>query len=255
MLIDSHCHINDPLFNKDPKKYVDEANLAGVSIMLVVGYDVPSSKEAVKIAHQFENVYASVGIIPSEIANYKEGDLKEIEKLLSDDKVIAVGEIGLDYYWIKDENLKAKQKELFIAQIELANKYNLPIDIHCREAYEDLLTILKNHKVNKKGIIHCYSSSLEMSKLFIAEGYILGIGGVVTFKNALKLKEVAKHVPSNSYVLETDAPYLTPTPHRGEVNHSKYLNFIAQEIANLKGVDVSDVINETTSNFKRLFSL
>lgn len=255
MLIDSHCHINDPLFNKEPKKYVDEANLSGVSVMLVVGYDVPSSKEAVKIAHQFENVYASVGIIPSEIANYKEGDLEEIEKLLSDDKVIAVGEIGLDYYWIKDENLKAKQKELFIAQIELANKYNLPIDIHCREAYEDLLTILKNHKVNKKGIIHCYSSSLEMSKLFIAEGYILGIGGVVTFKNALKLKEVAKHVPSNAYVLETDAPYLTPTPHRGEVNHSKYLNFIAQEIANLKGIDVSDVINETTSNFKRLFSL
>ena len=255
MLIDSHCHINDPLFNKDPKKYVDEANLGGVSVMLVVGYDVPSSKEAVKIAHQFENVYASVGIIPSEIANYKEGDLKEIEKLLSDDKVIAVGEIGLDYYWIKDENLKAKQKELFIAQIELANKYNLPIDIHCREAYEDLLTILKKHKVNKKGIIHCYSSSLEMSKLFIAEGYILGIGGVVTFKNALKLKEVAKHIPSNAYVLETDAPYLTPTPHRGEVNHSKYLNFIAQEIASLKGVDVSEVINETTSNFKRLFSL
>ena len=255
MLIDSHCHINDPLFNKDPKKYVDEAILSGVNTMLVVGYDVPSSIEAVKIAHQFKNVYASVGIIPSEIANYKEGDLKEIEKLLSDDKVIAVGEIGLDYYWIKDENLKAKQKELFIAQIELANKYNLPIDIHCREAYEDLLTILKNHKVNKKGIIHCYSSSLEMSKLFIAEGYILGIGGVVTFKNALKLKEVAKHVPSNAYVLETDAPYLTPTPHRGEVNHSKYLNFIAQEIANLKGVDVSEVINETTSNFKRLFSL
>ncbi|MDY4819325.1 MAG: TatD family hydrolase, partial [Bacilli bacterium] len=142
-----------------------------------------------------------------------------------------------------------------IAQIELANKYNLPIDIHCREAYEDLLNILKNHKVNKKGIIHCYSSSLEMSRLFIVEGYILGIGGVVTFKNALKLKEVAKHVPSNAYVLETDAPYLTPTPHRGEVNHSKYLNFIAQEIANLKGVDVSEVINETASNFKRLFSL
>ena len=105
MLIDSHCHINDPLFNKDPKKYVDEANLAGVNIILVVGYDVPSSKEAVKIAHQFENVYASVGIIPSEIANYKEGDLKEIEELLSDDKVIAVGEIGLDYYWIKDDQL------------------------------------------------------------------------------------------------------------------------------------------------------
>ena len=252
MLIDSHCHINDPLFNKDPKKYVDEANLAGVNIMLVVGYDVPSSKEAVKIAHQFENVYASVGIIPSEIANYKEGDLKEIEKLLSDDKVIAVGEIGLDYYWIKDENLKAKQKELFIDQIALANKYNLPIDIHCREAYEDLLTILKTHKVNKKGIIHCYSSSLEMSRLFIAEGYILGIGGVVTFKNALKLKEVAKHVPSNAYVLETDAPYLTPVPFRGKQNETSYVSYVGKYLAQLKEIDEVLLQQQIYNNYIRM---
>ena len=255
MLIDSHCHINDPVYLSKAKEYVLEANNAGVSLMLVVGYDLKSSTDAVKIAEQYDGVYAAVGIIPAEVKNMKPGDLKEIEKLISSKKVIAIGEIGLDYYWDKDEHLKHEQKKVFIEQIKLANKHNLPVSIHCRDAYQDLSEILKIHRINKKGIIHCYSSSPEMAVEFNKLGYLLGLGGTVTFKNAVTPKAVAKMVPLDKFVLETDAPYLTPVPHRGELNHSKYLNFIRDEIANLKGIKPQIVEQETTNNFKKLFSL
>lgn len=255
MLIDSHCHINDPVYLAKAKDYVLEARANNVSLMLVVGYDVKSSLDAVKIAEEFEDVYAAVGIIPAEVKNMKKDDLKEIEKLFKHPKVIAVGEIGLDYYWDKTDELKHAQKKVFIEQIALANKFDLPVSIHCRDAYQDLLEILKHHKINKKGIIHCYSSSPELAKEFNKLGYLLGLGGTVTFKNAITPKAVAKYVPMNGFVLETDAPYLTPTPHRGEINHSKYLSFIRDEIANLKGVDPITVEEETTKNFKKLFNL
>lgn len=255
MLIDSHCHINDPVYLSKAKEYVLEANNAGVSLMLVVGYDLKSSIDAVEIAEQYDGVYAAVGIIPAEVKNMKPGDFKEIEKLLSSKKIIAIGEIGLDYYWDKDEHLKHEQKKVFIEQIKLANKHNLPVSIHCRDAYQDLLEILKIHRINKKGIIHCYSSSPEMAVEFNKLGYLLGLGGTVTFKNAVTPKAVAKMVPLNKFVLETDAPYLTPVPHRGELNHSKYLKFIRDEIANLKGIEPQIVEQETTNNFKKLFSL
>ena len=255
MYIDSHCHINDPVYLKEPGKYVSEAKENGVSLMLVVGYDVKSSKDAIKIAQEFDEVYAAIGIIPAEVKNMKAGDLKEIEKLISSKKVIAIGEIGLDYYWDKDEHLKHNQKKIFIEQIKLANKYNLPVSIHCRDAYQDLLEILKTHKIKRRGIIHCYSSSPEMAKEFYKLGYLLGLGGTVTFKNAVTPKAVAKEVPMDGFCLETDAPYLTPTPHRGELNHSKYLSFIADEIANLKGISTEEVIEATTNNFKRVFNV
>lgn len=255
MLIDSHCHINDPVYLKKPEQYVLEARQNNVSVMLVVGYDLKSSLDAIKIAEQFEDVYAAVAIIPTEVKNMKPGDLKEIEKLLTHKKVIAVGEIGLDYYWDRDDYLKNAQKKLFIEQIKLANKYKLPVSIHCRDAYQDLLEILKIHKIEKKGIIHCYSSSPETAKEFYKLGYLLGLGGTVTFKNAVTPKAVAKEVPMDGFVLETDAPYLTPTPHRGELNHSKYLSFIRDEIALLKGIAPQEVEDATTNNFKKLFNL
>lgn len=255
MLIDSHCHINDPVYLKKSEQYVLEARQNNVSIMLVVGYDLKSSLDAIKIAEQFEDVYAAVGIIPAEVKSMKQGDLKEIEKLLSNKKVIAIGEIGLDYYWDRDDKLKHEQKKAFIEQIRMANKHNLPVSIHCRDAYQDLLEILKLHKINKRGIIHCYSSSPEMAKEFYKLGYLLGLGGTVTFKNAVTPKAVAKEVPLDGFVLETDAPYLTPTPHRGELNHSKYLSFIRDEIANLKGISPLEVEDITTNNFKKIFNL
>ncbi len=255
MIIDSHCHINDPVYVNNPKQYVDEAKTAGVKIMLVVGFDLDSSIKAIEIAEKFEGVYAAVGIIPAEVKNAKNGDLEKIESLLKCKKVIAIGEIGLDYFWDKEDSLKYSQREYFIKQIELANKYNLPVCVHSRDAIEDTYNILKNHVVNCGGVIHCYSGSPEMAKLFIDLGYLLGIGGTVTFKNSLRPKEVAKMVNRKNYVLETDAPYLTPVPYRGKVNHSKYLSFIRDEIANLKGISPQEVDNDTTDNFKRLFKL
>ncbi len=255
MYIDSHCHINDPLFLNKESDYVFEANQADVKVMLVVGYDLKSSIHAVEIADKFDGVYAAVGIIPEEVKRAGEKDLKEIEKLLTHKKVIAIGEIGLDYHWDKEENLRDNQRRFFIRQIELANKYHLPVSLHCRDAYEQTLNILKLHKVHRLGVLHCYSGSVEMAKEFIKLGYLIGIGGTVTFKNAITPKEVAKYVPDTNYVLETDAPYLTPTPHRGEVNHSKYIPLIANEIANLKGISIEKVADDTTNNFKSIFKI
>ncbi len=254
-MIDTHCHINDPVYSSDPDKYVKEAFDSGVTSLVVVGYDYLSSLLAVQIAEKFDNVYAIVGIHPSDTKKAKKDDLKEIEKLLKNSKVIAIGEIGLDYYWDKDENVQKSQIEYFKVQIELANKHKLPIVIHCREAYGECLEVLKKHSPKYGGIMHCYAGSLEMVKDFAKFGLLFGFGGVTTFKNAVKVKDVIKNIDENLYVLETDAPYLAPTPHRGELNHSKYLPLIAKEIANLRNEDVGEIIYHADNNFKRVFKI
>ncbi len=254
-MIDSHCHINDHAFEGFEKEYVSVAKKAGVNSFLVVGCDLAMSKKAVEIANVFEECYAAVGIHPSDSKHAGKNDLDEIEKLISNNRVIAVGEIGLDYYWDKEPEVKEHQKEYFIKQIDLANKYNLPISIHCRDALEDCLNILKAHPVKRGGIMHCYAGSKEMMGEFIKLGFYIGIGGTVTFKNAVKIKEVAANVPSDKYLLETDAPYLAPTPHRGQQNHSMYLSLIRDQIAELRGVDPAQVEKETDNNFKKLFNL
>ena len=255
MLIDSHCHINDDMYINNPKDYVKKSNDNGVNVLLVVGYDLKSSEQALAIAEKFENVYAAVGIIPAEVKNAKKEDLSKIEELLSNKKVIAIGEIGLDYYWDKEENVKYSQREYFIYQIGLANKYNLPVSIHCRDAYEDLVKILKEHPVNKKGVIHCFSSSVEIANELIKLGYCLGFGGTSTFKNSVKVKEVLRTVNSKNYMLETDAPYLTPEPHRGKPNHSMYLKHIRDNAALLRNETPDQIEKDTTENFCRVFGI
>ena len=254
-MIDSHCHINDEAFLNKEKEYIEDAFKADVHQFLVVGCDLKLSKKAVELANKYDCCYAAVGIHPSDSKNTGKDDLKEIEELLSNNTIIAVGEIGLDYYWDKEPDINEKQKEYFIKQIELANKHNLPISIHCRDAYEDCLNILKEHPVKKGGVMHCYGGSKEMMAEFLKLGFYIGIGGTVTFKNAVKIKEVAVLVPSDRYLLETDAPYLAPTPHRGEQNHSKYIPLIRDQIALLRGVAPEQVALETTNNFKRLFNI
>lgn len=254
-MIDSHCHINDKAFLNREEEYISSANKVGVDTFLVVGCDLEMSKKAIEIANKYDGFYAAIGIHPSDSKNAKENDLDEIEKLISNKKVIAIGEIGLDYYWDKDESVKNHQKEYFIEQIALANKYNLPISIHCRDAYEDCLNILKAHPVKCGGVMHCYGGSKEMMPEFIKVGFYIGIGGTVTFKNAVKIKEVAQVVPSDKYLLETDSPYLAPTPHRGEENQSKYIPLICEQIALLRNVSKEQVANETTNNFKTLFKI
>ena len=254
-MIDSHCHINDNLYKENPEEYIKNAENSGVFQFLVVGFDKVSSIDAVNISKQFNGCYAAVGIHPSDIKKRKENDLEEIRKLAKDEKVIAIGEIGLDYYWDKDEAIKAEQRKYFIEQIKIANELDLPISIHCREAIDDCLQILKENPVKKVGIMHCFAGSVESAKEFIKLGFLLGFGGTVTFKNAVRPKEVVASVPSDSYVLETDAPYLTPDPHRGKENHSKYLYLIRNKIAELRGISPEQVEKETNENFKRVFKI
>ena len=252
-MIDTHCHINDDLYKDNPGQYVETAKQAGVSEFLVVGFDAKSSGISVEIAENCPECYAAVGIHPSDAKKAKPGDLNIIKNLCRSHKVIAIGEIGLDYYWDKDESVKEQQKEFFIKQIEIANELNLPISIHCRDAIEDCLQILKENRVKRGGIMHCYAGSLEIASEFIKLGFLLGFGGTTTFKNSLRPKEVVSNIPSNSYVLETDAPYLTPDPYRGKENHSKYLYLIRNKIAELRKISPEQVERETTENFKRVF--
>ena len=254
-MIDSHCHINDELYKNNPAEYVKEAEKAGVFQFLVVGFDEKSSELALEIANKNKSCYAAVGIHPSDAKNAKPGDLEKIKELAKSGKAIAIGEIGLDYYWDKEETVRLQQKEFFKEQIKIANELNLPISIHCRDALEDCLQILKENPVKRGGIMHCYAGSLEMSSEFIELGFLLGFGGTVTFKNSVRPKEVAKNVPSNSYVLETDAPYLTPHPFRGKENHSKYLYLVRDQIAELRNISPEQVEKETTNNFKRVFGI
>ena len=252
-MIDSHCHINDDLYKNSPSDYIKTAKLAGVDEFLVVGFDAKSSEISVEIAEKYDECFAAVGIHPSDVKKSKAGDLEVIKELCKNPKVVAIGEIGLDYYWEKDQEARDQQKEFFIKQIELANELNLPISIHCRDAIEDCLKILKENKVNRGGIMHCYAGSLEIASEFIKLGFLLGFGGTVTFKNSVRPKEVAAHVPSSSYVLETDAPYLTPDPYRGKENHSKYLYLVRNKIAELRQTTPEQVEIETTNNFNRVF--
>ena len=254
-MIDSHCHINDNLYKENPEEYIKNAENSGVFQFLVVGFDKASSVDAVNISKQFNGCYAAVGIHPSDIKKRKENDLEVIRKLAKEEKVIAIGEIGLDYYWDEDEAIKAEQRKYFIEQIKIANELDLPISIHCREAIDDCLQILKENRVKNAGIMHCFAGSVESAKEFIKLGFLLGFGGTVTFKNAVRPKEVVASVPSDSYVLETDAPYLTPDPYRGKENHSKYLYLIRNKIAELRGISPEQVEKETNENFKRVFKI
>ena len=254
-MIDSHCHINDELYKENPAEYVKEAEKAGVFQFLVVGFDEKSSELALDIANKNESCFAAVGIHPSDTKKAQPGDLEKIKELAKANKVIAIGEIGLDYYWDKEEEVKEQQKEYFKEQIKIANELNLPISIHCRDAIEDCLQILKENPVKRGGIMHCYAGSLEISSQFIKLGFLLGFGGTVTFKNSVRPKEVAANVPSTSYVLETDAPYLTPHPFRGKENHSKYLYLVRDQIAELRGITPEQVEKETNENFKRVFGI
>ena len=252
-MIDSHCHINDELYRDNSNEYIETAIQAGVDKFMVVGFDVKSSGISVKIAEKHKECFAAVGIHPTDSKKAELCDLDKIKELAKNDKVIAIGEIGLDYYWDKEEDVKASQKEYFIKQIKIANELNLPISIHCRDAIDDCLQILKENRVIRGGVMHCFAGSPEIAKEFIKLGFLLGFGGTVTFKNSIKPKEVIKSIPSDSYVLETDAPYLTPHPFRGKENHSKYLYLVRDQIAELRNISPEQVDKESTDNFNRVF--
>ena len=224
MIFDTHIHLNDKKIYENLDFYIQDALNKGVKKFLCVGYDLESSKIAIEIANKYHEVYASIGIIPTEYKQYNDDSINSLRKLMDkSNKIVAIGEIGLDYYREKEESVRTLQKKIFIEQIELANELNLPISIHCRDAYKDTLDILKEHTCIKKGIMHCFSGSPESAKEFIKLGYLIAFGGVLTFKNSIKTKEVLQNIDLKDVVFETDAPYLAPTPFRGKINIPSYI--------------------------------
>jgi TatD DNase family protein len=255
MMFDSHCHLNDENLYPRIEEVIRDANRTGVKKFLVVGYDKASSLLAVDIAHRYEGCYAAIGVHPTEIDGVSESDYKEIMDLASDKKVVAIGEIGLDYHWVKDPLQREKQKEWFIRQIEFANEHHLPISIHNRESTEDCVEILKGHTPKYGGVMHCYSGSVETMEVVIKLGLHIALGGTVTFTNAKTPKEVAEVVPLDKLLIETDSPYLTPHPHRGEKNEPKYICLVLEEIARLKDMSKKHLEDVIYKNTCRLFNV
>ena len=249
MLFDSHCHLNDDNLYPRIDEVIEAAKKTGVNKFLVVGYDKKSSLLAVEIANKYKECYAAIGFHPTEIEGVSDIDYQETMSLISNKKVVAIGEIGLDYHWVKDIELRDRQKEWFVKQINFANEHHLPISIHNRESTEDCVTILKEHRPLYGGVMHCYSGSVETMYEVINLGLHIALGGTVTFTNAKTPKEVAEEVPLDKLVIETDCPYLTPHPHRGEKNEPKYLCLVLDEIARLKDMSkkhLEDVIYKNT---------
>lgn len=246
MYIDTHCHID----KENAALYIENAEKANVKILINASEDFQSSLEGVELSESYSNVFTCIGVHPLDVKEFNTKDINEFLDLLNNKNVIAIGEIGLDYYYSKDD--KIKQQKVFRMFLELAQEYNLPVVIHSREATLDTINILKEYNV--KGIIHCFSGSLETAKEYINMGFLLGIGGVLTFKNS-KLYEVVKEIPLSYIVLETDAPFLTPEPYRKYKNESKYIPDIAECLAKHKEITVEEVMQVTTENAKRIFDI
>lgn len=267
-LFDSHSHYNDEKFREDKKQILKEVYQAGITKLICAGYSLESSKEAVAIAEEFDYINAIVGISPNDIPQIRkekkqaevekkfkqemEEQLEQIKMLAQNPKVVAIGEIGLDYYWKQDN--KEEQKWAFIQQIKLANELQLPIVIHTREAIFDTLAILKNEvQAEKKGVFHCCPLNLDLIKEGLKLGFLISFAGPITFKNAKNAQEAIKQVPLDKILIETDSPYLAPEPKRGTRNDSRNVKYIAQKIADIKQVPIEKVAQITYENANKLF--
>ena len=255
MIFDSHCHLNDENLYDHIDQVISDAKKTNVTKFLVVGYDRTSSELAVDIANRYPECYAAIGIHPTEIPHTTEEDYEKTMSLFNNPKVVAIGEIGLDYHWVKDPEQRQIQKEWFIKQIEFANEHKLPISIHNRESNEDCLKILKEHTPKYGGVMHCYSGGVEMMRDFLNLGLVISLGGPVTFTNAKTPKEVAEEVPLDKLLIETDSPYLTPHPHRGEKNEPKYICLVLEEIARLKDMSKKHLEQVIYENTLRVFNI
>ena len=255
MIFDTHCHLNDEKLLSRVDEVIADAKEAGVDKFLVVGWDKESSLCAIKLAEQYNEIYAAIGFHPENIFDVQDGDYEETMKYINHPKVVAVGEIGLDYYWEKDPLKRELQKEWFIKQIDFANEHHKPISIHSRDSFLDCLTILKEHKPLYGGVMHCYSGSVELLKEVLDLGLYIGLDGPVTFTNAKTPKEVAEVVPLDRLVVETDSPYLPPHPLRGTVNEPKNLRWIIDEITRLKGLSKKHIMDVVYNNSLKLFGI
>ncbi len=251
-LIDTHSHIN-MIENLSIDGILKNAAENNVKKIIVPAAEANDIEVVFELSQKYENVYCYLGIHPSEAKDWNDKIEEKIRTLAKSQKVVGIGEIGLDYYW--DKSFIDLQKEVFIKQIEIANELNLPVNVHDRDAHRDTFDILKEHNKNSKVIMHCFSGSPEFANECIKEGWYIALGGVVTFKNAKKMKEVASLIPLEKLLLETDAPYLTPVPHRGEENQPAYIKFVAEEIAGLRGITFEEVAQITTQNAEKILSI
>ena len=254
MIFDTHAHYDDDAFDEDRDALLAGMQEAGVESIVNIGANMASSKRSLELAKKYPFIYAAVGVHPDEVGELTEEKLQQLKEWSMHEKVKAIGEIGLDYYWDKEGH--DLQKHWFMRQMELAHERKLPMIVHSREAAKDTLDMVVAAKpLNLSGIIHCYSYSVEQAREYLNMGYYLGIGGVLTFKNAKKLKEVAEYAPLSQIVLETDCPYLAPVPFRGKRNDSSKLRYVAEELAAIKQVSVEEVIRMTTENGKKLYGI
>lgn len=254
MLFDTHVHLNAEQFSEDLLEVIQRAKDEGVERMVVVGFDRPTIIRAMELIEEYEFIYASIGWHPVDAIDMVDDDLLWIEELAKHPKVVALGEMGLDYYW--DKSPKDIQQEVFRKQIRLAKKINLPIVIHNRDATNDIVTILKEENAAEVGgIMHCFSGSVEIARECVEMNFYISLGGPVTFKNAKKPKEVAEFIPLEKLLIETDCPYLAPHPYRGKRNEPSYVKLVAEQIAELKGITFEEVAQTTTENAKKLFGI
>lgn len=255
MIFESHAHYDDRRFDSDRKELLLSMEEHGIETIINVGSDLEGVKKTLALTEEYPFIYGAIGIHPSEIEDLNEEVYEWLRERCCLPKVVAVGEIGLDYYWDKDEEVKRSQRYWFCRQMELAREQELPVIIHSRDAAEDTLKLVQGiHGEQIPGVIHCFSYSPEQAFAYIKMGYYIGIGGVVTFKNARKLKETAAAIPLEHILLETDCPYLSPEPERGKRNSSLNLPYVAQEIARLRGITQEEVMEVTRENARRLFS-
>ncbi|MBE3552173.1 MAG: TatD family hydrolase [Kyrpidia tusciae] len=251
-LFDTHSHLNDEAFSGDLAEIVERAEQAGVEAVVVPGYDLPSSERALELAHRFDILYAAVGIHPHDASSADEAAMEKLRLLAKEDRVVAIGEIGLDYHY--DHSPRDVQREVFERHIALARELNLPVIVHDREAHADTLEILKRAGASEVGgVMHCFSGSLAMAQECLHLGFYLSFGGPVTFKNARRPKEVAAQVPEERLLIETDAPYLTPEPHRGKRNEPAYVALVAEALAKIRETEPEQLALATRANARRLF--
>ena len=259
-LFDSHCHLDDERFEEDREEIIEKIKESGVTKLVSAGYSIEGSRKGVELSKKYEFIYTTCGLSPNDIPQTEEElwkDIDKIKKLVKENleykKIVAIGEIGLDYYWEKDNKRRELQKKAFVKQIELANDFNLPIVIHTRDAVMDTIEILKKNKVNKKGVFHCCPLNRELVKEALKLDFYISFAGPVTFKNSKNANEIIKMVPNDKILIETDSPYLSPEPLRGKRNDSRNVKYIAQKIAEVKGLSIDEVAEFTNQNAKRVF--
>ena len=261
MIIDTHAHYDDPAFDEDREVLLESMEEAGVGMIVNIGASVSTSEGSLELAHRYPFIYAAVGLHPEEFDELTEehvsriSDMIKADKASDDPRILALGEIGLDYHWAENEEQRALQREYFIRQLALAGEYDLPVMIHSREAAEDTISIIREYGSGLVCDIHCYSGSPEMALDYAAMGHYIGVGGVVTFKNGKRLKETVRQIPMDRILLETDCPYMSPEPHRGQRNESRNIRSVIQQIAQLRDISEAEVESICEENARRFYRL